>query len=158
MSHTAALPPVSRQAMSLLPSPLKSWELTVVSAQRAIWLVASSTNHSAPSGPIVMLVGALDGIRNSESKPAVVIRTILLEVGSVNHSAPSGPAVMSTGSPSAGNSVTTPAVVMRPILPAVGWAKRAPSGHHSATSGPGARPEARPRRRGAGGRGCNAAG
>src|SRR5258707_10186400 len=57
MSQTAALPPVSRQAMSLLPSPLKSWELTVVSAQRAIWLVASSTNHSAPSGPIVITAG-----------------------------------------------------------------------------------------------------
>src|SRR5260370_31352251 len=54
ISQIATLPLVSRQAMSLLPSALKSWELAVVSAQRAIWLVAGSMNHSAPSGPGVM--------------------------------------------------------------------------------------------------------
>src|SRR5258708_23511635 len=102
-------------------------------------LLAGSVHHNAPSGPVVMLVGALDGIRNSVSEPAVVIRTILLAVGSVNHSAPSGPAVMSTGSASAGNSVTTPAVVMRPILPAVGWAEPAPSVDHTPPSGPAGR-------------------
>src|SRR5258708_26436703 len=95
-------------------------------------LLAGSVHHNAPSGPVVMLVGALDGIRNSVSEPAVVIRTILLAVGSVNHSAPSGPAVMSTGSASAGSSVTTPAVVIRPILPAVGLATLPPSVYPSA--------------------------
>src|SRR5258708_7698801 len=76
MSHSAALPPVSRQAMSLLPSPLKSWELTVVSAQRAIWLVASSTNHSAPSGPIVITAGLppSGGAGNSAMPPPGVMR------------------------------------------------------------------------------------
>src|SRR5260370_34967132 len=99
MSHTAALPPVSRQAMSLLPSPLKSWELTVVSAQRAIWLVASSTNHSAPSGPIVITVGLLPavGTWNSAISPVVVMRPMRLLAGSVNHNAPSGPVVMLGG-------------------------------------------------------------
>src|SRR5260221_14650707 len=36
ISQIATLPLVSRQAMSLLASALKSWELVVVSAQRAI--------------------------------------------------------------------------------------------------------------------------
>ena len=51
--------------------------------------------------------------------PAVVIRPILLRGDSVNQRLPSGPAVMPEGSLSAvgiGNSVTTPAGVMRPIL------------------------------------------
>src|SRR5260370_34816198 len=99
MSQTAALPPVSRQAMSLLPSPLKSWELRVVSAQRAIWLVASSTNHSAPSGPIVITLGLLPavGTSNSAISPVVVMRPMRLLAGSVNHNAPSGPVVMLVG-------------------------------------------------------------
>src|SRR5260370_178477 len=57
---------------------------------------------------------------------------------------------MATGSPSAGNSVTTPAVVMRPILPAVGWAKLARSVNHSAPSGPVVRPKSWPLPRGIG--------
>src|SRR5256885_6325793 len=51
---------------------------------------------------------------------STLARPILLVFASVNHSAPSGPAVMPYGPLLAvgiGNSVTTPPVVMRPILP-----------------------------------------
>src|SRR5260370_37789790 len=88
--------------------------ISPVVVMRPMRLLAGSVNHNAPSGPVVMLVGALDGIRNSESEPAVVIRTTLLEVGSVNHSAPSGPAVMSAGSATAGSAGTTPTVAVEP--------------------------------------------
>src|SRR5450631_814036 len=76
--------------------------------------------------------------------PVVAIRPILLpEPGteldpvSVNHSAPSGPAVMKKGKPLAVgrlNSVTTPAVVMRPILLVPS------SANHSAPCGPAVMP------------------
>src|SRR5450631_453950 len=80
--------------------------------------------------------------------PVVAIRPILLpEPGteldpvSVNHSAPSGPAVMKKGKPLAVgrlNSVTTPAVVIRPILfPSY-------SANHSAPSGPAVIPSGTP--------------
>src|SRR5258707_15869700 len=88
MSQTAALPPVSRQAMSLLPSPLKSWELTVVSAQRAIWLVASSTNHSAPSGPIVITAGPLPSVggRDFAKSPVSLVWALrMLAVSVIQH-------------------------------------------------------------------------
>src|SRR5260221_5739500 len=65
-------------------------------------------------------------------------RPILPEVNSVNHSAPSGPVVM----PSAkvrgvgiGNSVITPAVVMRPILPGTDSPAN-PSVYPTAPAGP----------------------
>jgi len=57
ISHIAKLPLLSRHTMSLLPSALKSWELTVVGARRPMLLAPSSVNHSAPSGPAVMAVG-----------------------------------------------------------------------------------------------------
>src|SRR6266481_2542133 len=99
INHTAVLPPLSRQAMSLLPSALKSWELTVVSAKRPILLAKLSVNHSAPSGPVVMTCGVLRGvgIGNSVITPAVVMRPTLPVLNSVNHSAPSGPVVMTSG-------------------------------------------------------------
>ena len=67
---------------------------------RPILLPSDSVNHSAPSGPAVMLYGAASvvGIVNSEKVPPVVIRPILLAVVSANHSAPSGPVVMPHGS------------------------------------------------------------
>src|SRR6266436_2775265 len=82
ISHTAALPLVSRQAMSLLLSALKSWELTVVGAKRPIWWAPNSLNHSAPSGPVVMLGPApfVVGIGNSVITPSVVMRPIWLAI------------------------------------------------------------------------------
>src|SRR5467141_4060658 len=64
-------------------------------------------------------------------------RPILPEVNSVNHSAPSGPVVMPSGGlrgVGIGNSVITPAVVMRPILPGTDSLAK-PSVYHSARSG-----------------------
>src|SRR6266446_1323425 len=91
-------------------------------------------NHSAPSGPCVMLPGKLlaVGIGNAVIAPSVVIRPILLEAASENHSAPSGPGVMPVGRLPVGswNSVITPVVVMRPIL------LETDSVNHSAPSGP----------------------
>src|SRR5450759_1366587 len=108
MNHIATSPPVERQRMSLLPSPLKSW-VTVSEVElgggtkRPILPVANSTNHSAPSGPAMMpwtpLFPPNPGMGYSVMIPAVVICSIRLKVPvSVNHSAPSGPAVMPTGS------------------------------------------------------------
>src|SRR6266853_2906754 len=136
-SHTAALPLVSRHAMSLLPSALKSW----VAAGKGtvmcpILLAALSTNHNAPSGPLVMPPTPLSAVGSGNSPvitPAVVIRPILLVPRSVNHSAPSGPDVMVRGALLAvgrENSVMTPAVVIRPIL------LPSSSVNHSAPSGP----------------------
>src|SRR5215813_13829809 len=144
ISQIATFPPVSRQAMSLLPSALKSWELTIVSVRRPILPVCNSVNHSAPSAPILMAMGPLltVGIGNSVITPAVVMRPMLLLF--TNHSAPSGPVVMPDGAllvPGIGNSVTTPAVVMRPMLLVLGGASglvnhSAPSGPVVMTSGP----------------------
>src|SRR5258707_8123073 len=87
--------------MSLLPSALKSWELTVVSAKRPILLAQVSVNHSAPSGPVVMPMGQPRAVGTGKSviTPSVVMRPILLATlgDSVNHSAPSGPVVMNWG-------------------------------------------------------------
>src|SRR5258706_577627 len=140
ISHTAVLPPLSRQAMSLLPLALKSWELTVVSAKRPILPEVNSVNHSAPSGPVVMPSAKVRGvgIGNSVITPAVVMRPILpgtdsLAKTSVYHSAPSGPVVINWGTLGVVgivNSVITPAVVMRPTLPVFN------SVNHSAPSGP----------------------
>ncbi|HLK83305.1 MAG TPA: hypothetical protein VKT99_17690 [Xanthobacteraceae bacterium] len=54
MNQIATLPLLSCQRMSLLPSALKSWELTVVSARRPILFAKGlSVNHGAPSDPVV---------------------------------------------------------------------------------------------------------
>ena len=78
-----------------------------------------SANHSAPSGPVVMLPGELPlAIENCVITPAVVMRPIWWPLASVNHKLPSGPAAMPVGwlpAVGIGNSVITPAVVMRPI-------------------------------------------
>src|SRR6266849_4221522 len=89
ISQIATLPLVSRQAMSLLPSALKSRGVMVVIAARAIWSTLSSVNQSAPSGPVVMPAGPLPafGSGNSVITPSVVMRPIW-SGGSVNHSAP----------------------------------------------------------------------
>src|SRR5260221_4203682 len=80
ISQIATLPSlVSRQAMSLLWSPLKSWGLGV-SAKRPILLAPLSVNQSAPSGPVVMYweEPPAVGTVNSETHPAVVMRSIWL--------------------------------------------------------------------------------
>src|SRR5258708_6341886 len=75
-----------------------------------------SVNHSAPSGPAVMLLRSLNpgvGIGNSVITPAVVIPPILLAAFSVNHNASSGPVVLLQGPPSpvgTGNSVKVTAI------------------------------------------------
>ncbi len=60
--------------------------------------------------------------------PSVAIRPILFAEFSANQSAPSGPAVIPSGPPVAGNSVTTPAGVTRPILLVSSVNQRLPSG------------------------------
>src|SRR5216683_1513492 len=69
--------------------------------------------------------------------PEVVIRPILLGSGKVNHKAPSGPVVISCGWLANGivNSVMTPLVVIRPILPFT-TPVRTPSVNQRAPSGP----------------------
>src|SRR5580704_6652672 len=95
---------------------------------------ADSANHTAPSGPAVIMNGPLAdvGIENSSISPAVVIRPIWLPPSSVNQSAPSAPAVMLKGLLDAVGiiySVTTPATVTLPILlAACSVNQRAPSG------------------------------
>ena len=77
-------------------------------------------NQRAPSGPAVMYVGELpEGIANGVTVPLGVIRLIWLSESSSNQRLPSDPSVMIRGDPPTGNSlVTTPAVVIRPTLPA----------------------------------------
>src|ERR1700720_1753811 len=97
-----------------------------------------------------MLNGALP-TGYSARTPAVVMRPIAEMPRSVNQRAPSGPAVMLKGAeiwPLRGNSVTAPAVVMRPILP--GSVQNIPAlvVHHSvnqrAPSGPAVIPPGAP--------------
>ena len=59
----------------------------------------NSVNQSAPSGPVVISFGALNGVGVGYSVivPSVVIRPILWPFSSVNQSAPSGPTVMPAG-------------------------------------------------------------
>src|ERR1700722_18710601 len=87
---------------------------------RAISKPMIAVNHSAPSGPAVIILSwpNLAGPGNSVIRPAVVMRPILPWKVSVNHSAPSGPAVIPKGSllTVAEYSVIIPAVVIRPIL------------------------------------------
>src|SRR5579863_2519135 len=102
---------------------------------RPILFVDSSVNQRFLSGPVVMLVGSLSavGTAYSEMPPIGVTRpTALAPPASVNHRLPSGPAVMLPGSPPdpTGNSLTTPAGVIRPIW----WASC--SVNHRLPSGP----------------------
>src|SRR5580658_1012617 len=91
-------------------------------------------NHSAPSGPAVMLCGLkLDVTGNCVIVPLAAIRPMAsLTAPSVNHMAPSGPSVIPEQQPESGlgrgYSVTTPAVVIRPMAFA--------SVNQSAPSGP----------------------
>jgi hypothetical protein len=85
--------------------------------------------HDVRVAIAIEIAGELDGplARHVGDKREVCVR-----YEGVNHSAPSGPTVMPVGKlscPAIGNSVTTPAVVMRPILPKL-------SANHSARSGP----------------------
>src|SRR5258708_5241346 len=76
---------------------------------------------------------------NSEKVPAVVTRPILLPALSTNHRLPSGPVVIPRRAPFAvgtANSVTTPAVVIRPILLVFSVNHSAPSGPVVMKSGP----------------------
>ena len=105
-------------------------------------LANRSLYHSAPSGPVTITLkppGDSVDTGYSLSAPDVVIRAILC--ASMNQSAPSGPAVMPSGDANAnsgGNSVTVPAVVIRPT--------RLPSSsvNHSAPSGPAAIDDGKP--------------
>src|SRR5580658_5070234 len=98
-------------------------------------------NHSAPSGPAVMVVGYPCGTAYSLTFPAVVIRPIFLPSGSVNHSAWSGPCAMPNRPlffwlTRTGNSVTWPEVVIRPIrLPRRSVNQSAPSGPATMSAG-----------------------
>ncbi len=116
------------------------------------------TNQSAPSGPAVIAVsvarvsavpgndpagGGTAGMANSVTTPVVLIRPTMPGTP-VNHRAPSGPTAIALavagvlavpGNDPAGggttgklNSVTTPAVVIRPILPGTPVNQSAPSG------------------------------
>jgi hypothetical protein len=104
-----------------------------------------AVNHSAPSGPVVMLPGTLFPVRgNSVTSPDIVIRPINPpqqgEVEAVNHIAPSGPAVIPSGTlfELLGMEywVIEPEVVIRPMNPPQQF-EVAPV-NHSAPSGPGA--------------------
>src|SRR5258706_319079 len=92
-----------------------------------------STNHNAPSGPIVMSV-APRGTWNTVITPAVVMRPTK---PAANHSAPSGPVVRVNGKVpiGIGNSVIAPSVVMRPMRFVANPV------YHSAPSGPAVMPQ-----------------
>src|SRR5207245_10953787 len=86
---------------------------------RPILFALNSVNQRAPSGPVTMLNGPLSGVgmKYSVRAPEVVMRAMRPESNSAIQSAPSGPAVrpklrVVLG---IGNSVTAPAVLMRPI-------------------------------------------
>ena len=92
---------------------------------RPILCVPFSVNHRAPSGPVVIPMGVLDGARgNVVTLPAGVIRPItaaLVPSTPVNQRAPSGPEVMSTGRTyrvefTVGKALTTRPGVIRPML------------------------------------------
>ncbi len=116
-----------------------------------------SPNQSTPSGPIVIDVGVagvpavsgfdpagggISGTANSVATPEVLIRPISPGTP-VNHKAPSGPATIAVavacvlavpgddpaggGTAGRANSVTTPAVVIRPISPGIPVNHSAPS-------------------------------
>src|SRR6266568_5230733 len=93
-----------------------------------------TVNHSAPSGPAVMPAASVSatGRVNWRMCPLAGLIAPIRPSDSVNHIRPSGPAVMSKGNvlPATGNSVITPAVVIRAILLALN------SVNHSAPSGP----------------------
>ena len=94
----------------------------------------ASTNHRAPSGPVVMACESLPGvgIGYSVMDPATVMRQTLLPKYSVNHSAPSGPVVIPYGSLSGVGMaywLNDPSTVTRPmLLPRYSVNQRAPSG------------------------------
>jgi hypothetical protein len=83
-----------------------------------------AVNQSAPSGPVAIASRCpqfpLDKVQGySVIEPAVVMRPIL-PISSVNHRAPSGPAAIPIGEElweGSGNSLTTPDVVIRPMVP-----------------------------------------
>ena len=64
-----------------------------------IWLAPDSVNHSAPSGPAAIEVGAAFGFDSGYSLavPPSSMRPILATDVSANHIAPSGPATMAAG-------------------------------------------------------------
>ena len=57
MSHIAMLPSLSRQATSLLPSPLKSWVVVTRLWKLPIAFAAASLNHSVELGPAAIMLG-----------------------------------------------------------------------------------------------------
>src|SRR5439155_2612027 len=85
---------------------------------RPILLPFHSANHMFPSGPAAIANGRpeLVGMGKFVTMPAVLVRRIELWLltTSVNQRLPSVPAAMSQGTPSPGNSVTVPVVVIRP--------------------------------------------
>jgi hypothetical protein len=95
-------------------------------------LPVDSVNQSAPSGPVVMMLGVLFGVGITYSviAPAVVMRPILFCDGSVNHNAPSGPATIPLEPvPEAiGYRVIVPEVVIRPTLEMLSENHKEPSG------------------------------
>jgi hypothetical protein len=77
------------------------------------------------------------GMKNWMMVPAGVIRPILFLPNSVNHTLPSGPVVIPNVPPvEPGNSVITPAVVIRPMLSVLSVNQRFPSGPTVIPRGP----------------------
>src|SRR4051794_25808161 len=92
-------------------------------SRRAILFALFSPNQTAPSAPVAIPHGPLDavGTVTSSKTPVVEMEATLLPTYSVNHSRPAA-AVMNVGSALAvgmGNSVTSPAGVIRPMRFAV---------------------------------------
>src|SRR5580692_3408091 len=102
------------------PGRANSVNARVVGFSRTTGFVPLSVNQILLSGPSVIPLGLASvaaSVISSTTAPAGVMRPILPAIGSVNQRLPSGPDVMEYGSPATGNSVTTPAVLARPIMP-----------------------------------------
>src|ERR1035438_9330256 len=127
--------PTSKLRVSVLFAKLTLTPMPQAVA-RAMLPALFSTSHSAPSDPVAIPVGKLLAVGRgySVAMPEVVMRPTELKTPPVNHSSPSGPAAICPVAPSGDrtNDVTTPVVVMRPILSA----GRDNSVNHKAPSGP----------------------
>jgi hypothetical protein len=154
-------PAVSAWSITVALGDKEPWVLSWVTTPAVVIRLISSfvsLNQSAPSCPATIEVGVagvpavpaddpagggMSGTGNSVTTPAVVMRPTA-PVRPANQSAPSGPTVIAVavarvpavpgaepaggGTAGKGNSVTTPAVVIRPISPGTPVNQRAPSG------------------------------
>src|SRR6202011_3568388 len=93
---------------------------------RPILLAPVSANHKAPSRPVAIDTGSLDGVGIANSRvtiPLILIRATLFVPSSMNHMAPSEPVVIPAG-PLLAVGTATSLIVAPNAAPAVTGASR----------------------------------